>query len=691
MLHPKIVRFLAVLAFGVLPLVGAAAQQTPSPAVIAPGTTGPMATLPGGLLANAIDESVAPCGNFYAHACGSWLKANPIPPDQSYWGIDVVLVDRTREKLRTILDQAAADPTPETRKISDYYASCMDEGAIESKGIAALAPELARIEAVKRKQELPALVAHLQQIGVNAVFGFGSTQDTKDASRVIAEIDQGGTGLPERDYYFRTDPKSVELRAAYVAHIGAMLRLLGEAPADADKHAATVMALETSLAKSALTRVQRRNPTAVYHPMSTAKLVETSPGFAWPAFFTAAEAPGLKSLNVAVPEFFKTAGKLMTDTPLDDIKAYLRWHLIHGLAPLLPKPVVDENFAFYGKRLSGQAELRARWKRCVQLTDRQLGEALGKVYVDREFGAEGKTRILALVDKLKQAYAEDIGALSWMGELTKKQALLKLTTMADKMGYPDRWRDYSSYQVVRGDALGNLERGHVYDWRRDLAKIGKPVDPGEWYMTPPTVNAYYDPQKNDINFPAGYLQPPHFDKSFDDAVNYGNIGATIGHEMTHGFDDQGRLFDEKGNLKNWWTKEDAERYRQRSDCLADQYSGYTVVDDVKLNGRLTLGENTADNGGTRLAYAAYKSAIAGQTPSPQPDGYTPDQRFFLAYAQSWCENARPEAMRMQAQTDPHSVSEFRVNGVVANMPEFAKAFSCPAGSPMVRQTACRVW
>jgi putative endopeptidase len=637
-----------------------------------------------------LDRSVAPCQDLYKFACGGWIKANPVPPDQPYFGRARELALRNRELLRTLLDDVAAHPSPENQQVADFYGACKDEAAIDAKGLAPLQPELDRIAALADKKDLPALVAHLQQMGVNALFGFGQQPDFKDTVHAIAVVGQGGLGLPDRDYYFKTDEKSVQQRAAYEVHIGKMLGLMGDSPDQAAGEAKSILAFETGLAQDALNRVQRRDPSRVYHKQPVTELERTAPDFTWPEFFTATGAPAFTDLNVAEPAFVKAFGALIQATPLDTLKAYLRWQLVHDAAPMLSKPFVDENFAFYDQTLRGATALEPRWRRCVIATDRSLGEALGKLYVAKAFGPDAKMRIKDLVHDLRVAYAEDLKNLPWMGKETKARALEKLSAMVDKIGYPDKWRDYSALTVKRDDALGNLFRADAFETKRRLAKIGNPVDRTEWGMTPPTVNAYYSSLQNDINFPAGILQPPFFDPAEDAAANYGSTGATIGHEMTHGFDDQGRQFDKNGNLADWWTKDDAKSFESRAQCLSDQAADFIVVDNVKLNGKLTLGENTADNGGIHIAYAAYKLRTKHDKPV-KIEGFTPDQRFFVAYAQSWCATETPEIARFYALTDPHPVDEFRVNGVVSNMAEFAKAFQCKPPSPMVRKNACRVW
>ena len=638
-----------------------------------------------------IDVSVDPCHDLYRYACGGWIKANPIPPDQAVYGRFNELNIHNRDKLHQILDAALAQPTESDRKVADYYGACLDEAGIEAKGLDPLKPALTRIDALKSKKDLPALIAHLHEIGVDALFGFGSQPDFKDATRNIAGLGAGGLGLPDKDYYFKTDPKSVQQRADYEAHIARTLVLAGTPSNQAARQAKEILALETALAKHALDRVQRRDPASIYHKQPVHQLDRLAPHFAWAAYIKDSGAPEFAELNVTEPDFIKGLDQVIAGTSLPVLKSYLRWQLLRDAAPMLPKAFVDENFAFYGKTMKGTKELEPRWRRCVNATDAAMGEALGKLYVEKYFGPEAKERMELLIGDLRAAYAKDLQALPWMGEETKKRALEKLQAMVDKIGYPAKWRDYSSLDVKRNDALGNDFRASAFETRRQLNKIGQPVDRGEWSQTPPTVNAYYSSLHNDINFPAGILQPPFFDATADDAANYGAIGAVIGHEMTHGFDDKGREFDKNGNLNDWWTADDAKNFESRVQCLSDQAGAFVAVDDVKQNGKLTLGENTADNGGLHIAYAAYKARIAGQ-PETKIAGYTPDQRFFLAFAQKWCTNMTPEAARLQALTNPHPMPEFRVDGVVSNVAEFAKAFNCPADAAMVRgEKACRVW
>ncbi len=653
-----------------------------------------LATLPhparAGFDALSLDPSVKPCDDFYRFACGGWLKGNPLPADQARYGRFIELRLHNRDVLHELLEDAVAHPTDENRKIAAFYGACMDEKGIEAKGTAPLKPMLDRVAALGDKKDLPALVAYLQENGVNALFDFGSRPDFKDATRTIASLGQGGLGLPDRDYYFKTDDKSVQQRNGYEAHIAKMLTLLGDTPEKSAAEAKVIVALETALAKNALNRVARREPTAIYHKMPVAAVDTLAPDFAWPVFFTDTKAPSFTDLNVAEPDFFKGFAGVLKDSSLEDIKTYLRWQIVHAAAPMLPKAFVDENFAFYGAVLTGTKELEPRWRRCVVATDSALGEALGQLYVAKAFPPESKARMAQMIKDLRDAYAEDLKTVPWMGEETRKKALEKLDAMVDKIGYPEKWRDYSKLEVTPDDAVANLFRASAFETKRDLDKIGGPVDRTEWGMTPPTVNAYYSQLENNINFPAGILQLPFFDGKLDDAANYGAIGSVIGHEMTHGFDDQGRKFDKNGNLDDWWTKQDTEKFEKKAECLADEASAFVAIDDVHQNGKLTLGENTADNGGLHIAYNALQRRLAGK-PAPVIDGFTPDQRFFLAYAQDWCQNQTPEYLRYQALNDPHPATEFRANGVLANSPEFAKAFKCPAGSPMVHKNACRVW
>ncbi|MGB8729825.1 MAG: M13 family metallopeptidase [Candidatus Sulfotelmatobacter sp.] len=639
----------------------------------------------------SMDRTVDPCADFFKYSCGGWIKNNPIPPDQSSWSTYSKMQDENRARLRGILETAAvpdARRDAAAQKIGDYYASCMDENAINAKGVEPLKPELERIAGITSKADLAAVVANMSRD--NVLFVFDSTQDYRDASQVIAKVDQGGLGLPDRDYYLKEDAKSVDLRKAYVAHVQKMFELLGDPPDAAAAEAQTVMRIETALAKGSLTRVERRDPNNLDHKMTSGELGKIAPDFQWEVYFAKVGLPALNSLNVTSPGFFKGMNEEITKESLADWKIYLRWHLVHSYAPFLSAAFLNENFAFYGKTLRGQQELQARWKRCTQNVDQDLGEALGKVYVEKYFTPDAKQQALKMVKEIDAAMAEDIDSLAWMSATTKQQALVKLHAMANKIGYPDKWRDYTKLEIIRDDEVGNVERARKFEMNRQLAKIGKPADRGEWDMTPPTVNAYYNPQMNDINFPAGVLQPPAFDPDSDAAPNYGDTGGTIGHELTHGFDDEGRQFDAQGNLRDWWTAEDGKEFVKRASCISDQYSTYTIIDDIKINGKLTLGEDVADLGGLILAYMAWKADTKGQNLQPI-DGLTPDQRFFVGYGQSWCGETRDETLRLRATVDHHSPEKYRTNGVVSNMPEFQEAFHCKAGSPMVNETRCRVW
>jgi putative endopeptidase len=642
---------------------------------------------------SAIDRKADPCTDFYQFACGAWNAANPVPPDQSRWGRFDTLQERNREVLHKILE-AAAVPNPGRtaleQKTGDYYASCMNEAAINAKGITPLKPDLDRIAALKDKSGLTDAVVYLFRAGISPFFRFGSGPDAKNSAMMIADLDQGGLGLPDRDYYLKTDDKSADIRQKYVAHIAKMLELAGTKPEEAAKQSKAILALETELAKASLDRVSRRDPEKLYHKMTLRELDALGSGIAWTKFIHEAGAPPVQSLNVEVPDFIKGMNAVISSASLDDIKAYLTWNALRDSANALPAPFEQESFNFYGKILRGAKEMRPRWKRCVDLTDQQLPDALGRKFVETTLGPEGIRRTHELVGEIEKAMATDLQAVDWMTPETKKQAFEKLHGILNKIGTNEKWKTYATVRISRDDFLGNTERASLYEIQRQLSRIGKPVDKKEWGMSQPTVNAYYDPQQNNINFPAGILQPPFYDKQMDDAVNYGAIGSVIGHELTHGFDDEGRQFDAKGNLRDWWTDADTKAFEQRAGCLADQYGGYTAIDDVKLNGKLTLGENTADNGGLRLAYMALMDKLGGKEPPPR-DGFTAAQRFFLGWGQIWCQNTTPEAARLRVQTDPHSPGRYRVNGVVSNMPEFQKAFACRTGQEMVRGPACRVW
>jgi len=648
-----------------------------------------------------MDSSVDPCVNFYQYACGGWVKQNPIPQDESAYGRFSQLMDENQLVLKAILEKAAAggsERSPNEQKIGDYYASCMNVEAVNEAGLKPLQPLLDRIAALSSKEELPALTAYLDGIGVTALFSFGSQQDYKDATQQIAMVDQTDLGLPEKGYYERKDDKSVELRNQYVAHVTRIFALLGETKEQAAKDAETVLNLETALASYSLSNVERRDPASLYHMMNLAKFDSSTPSFSFVRFLHDVEALPVDSLNVAEPAYFAGLNQLLASTSLDEWKTYLRWALIHHLpGTALPQALDKESFDFYGKVLDGQPEEKTRWKRCVSATDEALGEALGQVYVEQRFSPKDKQRTLELTRDVEAAMGRDIEQLDWMSAATKARAEEKLHAVANKIGYPDKWRDYSTLMVTRGDAFGNNLRAAAFEEKRDIAKIGKPVDRGEWDMSPPTVNADYSPQMNDINFPAGILQPPFFDRTQDDAVNYGSVGSVIGHELTHGFDDEGRQFDGKGNFADWWTPADSKQFTERADCVVNEFNGFVAVDDLHVNGKLTLGENLADLGGLKLAFLAYldRAQKAGvdlqQKGSAEYGGLTPHQQFFVAFGQHWCENVRPEDLRLGIETDPHSPAKFRVNGVVTNLPEFQRAFACKTGQPMAPANRCTIW
>jgi endothelin-converting enzyme/putative endopeptidase len=643
-----------------------------------------------------IDKTLDPCVDFYQYACGNWLKKAEIPADQSAWVSFVELDERNLVTLREILEKASANDSgrsPIDQKVGDFYSSCMDEKTVDAKGLDSLKPELDRISTVSDKATLIDAVARVHLAGPNPLFNFYSNSDLHNADQVIAYIDQGGLSLPDRDYYIKDDARMTEMRKHLVEEVTQMFTLAGQSPRQAAESAQTVLRIETALAKDSMDRTLRRDPKTRDHKMTREAAVALAPNFYLDRYFAATGAPSFSELNVSNPEFFKQVNGVLESESLDNLKIYVSWHLLRGSAPWLSQPFVDASFKMR-QALTGQKEIQARWKRCVELTDNSLGEALGQKYVEVTFGPDGKQRMLKMVDALEQSLDTDIQGLSWMTDETKKQAKIKLQAIRNKIGYPDAWRDYSSLTVVRGDLLGNFLRANEFESKREIAKIGKPLDRKEWGMTPPTVNAYYSSSYNEIVFPAGILQPPFFDKKMDDAVNFGGIGLVIGHELTHGFDDQGRKFDPQGNLHDWWTPGDGKEFEKRVSCVADEYSSFVAVDDLKLNGRLTLGENTADNGGARIALMALERMIAEDKTGKEGekiDGYTPEQRFFLGFARVWCEKRRPESARMQVTTNPHSPGKWRVNGVVQNMPEFQQAWGCKAGQPMVSANACHVW
>lgn len=644
-----------------------------------------------------VDPSVNPCENFYKFSCNGWFKRNPLPPDQAAYGRFTELFELNRVHLREILEEASkpeANRTPNEQKIGDEYASCMNTAAIDKLGLTPIQPELDRIAALRRPDELPVLLAHLHTIGVNAFFDFSANQDFAHADQMISFYNAGGLGLPERDYYFRSDAKSAEQRKQYVDHIRKMFVLAGEPVAQAARDADVVMAIETRLAKASLTITEQRDPQNLNHPTDVSTLSKSLTQFKLADYVEAAHVPASGRVNESEPKFMAEFNTLLAGTPIEEIQAYLRWHLLHAYAGTsMPEAFETESWNFYAHILNGAEKQQERWKRCTSRVDHEMGEALGQVYVAKYFPPEEKQQALEMTLAIEQAMSNDIDSLDWMSPATKKAAREKLKTVMNKIGYPEKWRDYSKLVIVRGDALGNLERARQFKFNRELAKIGKPVDKTEWGMSPPTVNAYYDPQQNNVNFPAGYFQPPFFSGKEDDAANYGDMGSTIGHELTHGFDDEGRQFDKEGNLKDWWTKDDEAKFNQKAQCMVDQYDAIEAVPGVHLNGKLTLGENLADLGGLWLAWLAWqdKAQAAHLDMNAKTDGYTPEQRFWIAYAQQWCTQTRPEQLRSQAQTDPHAPDEYRTNSVLQDLPQFAKSFNCKSGDKMVSAKPCRIW
>jgi putative endopeptidase len=654
------------------------------------------AAIPVGFSIDNIDKSVDPCGDFYQYACGNWLKRAEIPPDQTSWGSFVDLHERNLGIMRDILEKDSNDDPGRNaidQKIGDFYGSCMDEKTVNAKGIDPLRPELDRIVAAKDKSALIDAVAHDHLLGANSFFDYGSSADLHNATMEIANLDQSGLSLPDRDYYIQDTAKMIEMRKHLVEYATQVFTLDGQSPQQAADSAHIVLRVETALANAAMDRTSRRDPKNIDHKMERDQARALAPNLYLTQYLEAVGSPSFSSLNVRNPEFFQKLNGILDSESLSALKIYATWHVLSLSAPWLSEPFVQANFQFR-HNLTGQAEIQPRWKRCVSATDNALGEALGQRYVELTFGADGKQRMLKMVVALEQALGEDIDGLTWMSTETKKQAHLKLAAINNKIGYPDKWRDYGKLTVVRGDLLGNFLRANEFESRRDINKIEKPVDRNEWGMTPPTVNAYYNPSLNEIVFPAGILQPPFFDRNMDDAINFGGIGLVIGHELTHGFDDRGRKFDPQGNLRDWWTAEDGREFEKRASCVANEYGNFVAVDDLKLNGKLTLGENTADNGGARISFMALHQEIA-QDPTAKAaqkiDGYTLDQRFFLGFGRVWCEKQRPEYLRMQVTTNQHSPGKYRVDGTVENMPEFEQAWGCKAGQPMVSANACRVW
>jgi len=647
---------------------------------------------PSGVDLGAMNKSIDPCSDFYQYACGNWIANNPLPSDRARWGRFTELSNRNEKVLLDIIQGSAvvrAGRSSLDQKVGDYYAACMDTATINKKGLAPIKPELDRIREMNSKDEVGAEFARLHRMAIPVVLSFGGQPDAKDSTRTIATLGQGGLSLPERDYYLKTDPKSVETRTRFVEHMTKMFQLAGASATEAAAKAKDVLDFETTLAKASADRVAMRDPNKRYHMMTMEQLNALAPAWDWNALFTGFGSPALQSLNVSNPDFIK---QIVSTLPADSVepwRSYFEWHLLRQSASALPEAFENESFDFWQRYLTGAKEPRPRTARCVQAVDRSLGDLLGQKYIDVAFGADAKKQMAEMVDALEKSLGKDIETLPWMTDTTKKAALEKLKAITNNIGYPKKWRDYSKVTVARDDYFGNMQRTAEAAQQDRISRINKPTDKSEWGMTPPTVNAFYSPQSNSINFPAGILQMPFFDPRRDVAVNFGAAGMVIGHEMTHGFDDQGRKYDGDGNVRDWWTPKDGAEFEKRVACVADEYSNFTAVDDVKLNGRLTLGENTADNGGIRVALMALQDILKGK--EQILDGFTPEQRFFLGFAQIWCENSTPQSERQQALTNPHSPGRYRVDGTLQNMPEFQKAFSCKATQPMVSANACRVW
>ena len=691
--------------FRLLPILllaaGTAMAQTPAAASAANSLpTPPPETKSFDL--SAMDKTADPCTDFYQYACGNWIKNNPIPADQTRWARSFSLLqERNRYLLWQQLDAAAKSPkSPLEKKYGDYYAACMNTPLVEEKGIKPLEPALKQIGYLKDSRSLAPLIGALAAEGNAApLFRFAIGPDDKDSSKEIAEIAQSGLSLPDRDYYLSDSKRFQDIRKQYVEHVARMFTLAGDAPDQAQKEAEAVMKIETAFAKASTSRTEMRVPENVYHIYSVADFQKMVPDFEFEAYFKDIKVGKFETLNVATPNFFKALNDLIASEPVEGWKSYLRWHTIHGSASNLPKVFFDENFAFFGKTLAGQKEPTPRWKQCTAMTDGALGEAVGQDWVKNNFPPAAKASMDQLVAALEKALGDDIKDLPWMSDETKKAAAEKLAMIRNKIGYPEKWRDYSALTVERDDLIGNQRRSVVFARNWNLGKLGKPVDEKEWTMTPPTVNAYYNSSMNDINFPAGILQPPFFDFKIDPAVNFGGIGVVIGHEITHGFDDHGSKYDGKGNLREWQTAEDRKAFTERTGCEVDEYSGFEAApahDGIaaqNLNGKLTLGENTADNGGLRIAYVALLDTLAaqGKTINDQIDGYTEAQRYFIGFAQVWCQNQTEEAARQLALTDSHSPGRWRTNGSVQNFDEFGKAFHCTKGQPMYPVKSCRVW
>jgi putative endopeptidase len=692
-IHKNVSTINAVIVLLVFSIISAAqSAQTPSSSTSMSATPG----LPyrPSLDVTAMDRTTDPCADFYQYSCGGWKKANPIPPDRTSWGRYGQLYEDNLVLLRSILERAATAKNRDSvdRKIGDYYGSCVDQARVNRLGLTPIRQQLDSIAAVKSGPDLVPVVAHLQMedLGGEILFGPGSIQDPDDSDKQIAAVDQGGLGLPDRDYYTKDDAKSKENRERYVEYAQKIFGMLGDSPAQAKTNAETVMRIEMALAKASQTRTERRDPYKIMHKMSPADQAALTPNWNWDAYWKALNPPPFQVVNVLSPDFMKQLNTILAAESVDKWKNYLRFHIANLNAPYLSDEFSTAHFEFYQRYLRGAQEQEPRWKRCVEFVDQRLGEALGQAYVKEVFSPELKASTLHMLEEIEKAMELRINQLDWMSPTTKQQALVKLHAIRNKIGYPDKWRDYSSVEIKADDFAGNVRHATIFEARRQLNKIGRPTDRGEWDITPPTVDAYYNPQVNDINFPAGVLQPPLYDAKMDDAPNYGDTGGTIGHELTHAFDDEGSQFDAKGNLKNWWTPDDQKKFEERTKCVDDQYSQYVSVDDVHLNGKLTLGENVADLGGEILAYIAWKDATKNLKLETK-DGLTPDQRFFVGFAQWDCANERPEQLREWAVTNPHSPAKYRINGVVVNMPEFEAAFSCKSGQPMVSERVCKVW
>lgn len=643
---------------------------------------------------NSIDKSVNPCDNFYEYACGNWVKNNPIPGDQVRWGTFNQLADRNEYLLYKQLKQASESPqNPRQKRYGTFFAACMDVQQANTLGDTPLRPTLHAIDAMSNKGEIAGFLGDKRYIG-GGFFAFSATQDEKNSSKQIAVLFQGGLSLPDRDYYLLQEPRMAKIREQFQAYAVNIFKLLGDDQAKAEAEAKNVVTIETALAKGSMPRVEERNPNNIYHVMPVSSLKQLTPDFVWAQYFAGVKPPPFTTLNVAQPEFFKTMAAVIQDQSLDAIKSYLRFHAVDGVAPYLSEPFEMASFDFFHKTLNGQAEQQPRWKRCTELTDRQLGEAVGQDWVKQNFPPQDKVSMQKLVTNLETSLGQELQQQNWMSPVTKKKAEEKLAAYRDKIGYPEHWRSYAGVQVTPANFIEDLHNASVFNYDWQINHINKPVDEKEWGMTPSTVNAYYDPSMNDINFPAGILQPPFYSQSIDPAVNYGAIGVVIGHEMTHGFDDEGSQFDAQGNLKNWFTPEDRAKFNTMTSCEVKEYGNFEPVTGLKLNGKLTLGENTADNGGLRVAYRALQTVLDKEPAAEQAkkiDGYTADQRFFIAFAQVWCGNIKDAAERVRVRTDPHSPGEFRTNGTVQNFPAFGKAFDCHAGQPMMPTDACHVW